>query len=140
MKTFLPSIERWSNFILVSTLRTFNCHLPAKFSVTIPRVFNKTWTDTENHVEMHIDDVCNLPGWLFWWNKSNFPKEKLRDNSRINSSQMRFLRSLSGVKLRDRMKSEEIRKKWNVEEMIVDIQNYQLKWNQHVLTDPVLFH
>ena len=32
-----------------------------------------------------------------------------------------------------RIKSEEIRKKWNVEEMIDDIQNYQLKWNQHVL-------
>ena len=32
---------------------------------------------------------------------------------------MRFLRSLSGVTLRDRIKSEEIRKKWNVEEMIV---------------------
>ena len=33
---------------------------------------------------------------------------------RINSSQMRFLRSLSGVTLRDRIKSEEIRKKWNI--------------------------
>ena len=45
---------------------------------------------------------------------------------------MRFLRSSSGVTLRDRIKSEEIRKKWNVEEMIDDIQNYQLKQNQHV--------
>ena len=34
-----------------------------------------------------------------------------RDKSRINSSEMRFLRSLSGVTLRDRIKSEEIRKK-----------------------------
>ena len=49
---------------------------------------------------------------------------------------MRFLRTLSDVTLRDRIKSEEIRKKWNVEEMIVDIQNYQLKWNQHVLRMP----
>ena len=40
---------------------------------------------------------------------------------------MKFLRSLSGVTLRDWIKSEEIRKKWNVEEMIDDIQNYQLK-------------
>ena len=45
---------------------------------------------------------------------------------------MRFLRSLTGVTLRDRIKSEE----WNVEEMIDDIQNYQLKWNQHVLRMP----
>ena len=38
--------------------------------------------------------------------------------------------------LRDRIKSEEIRNKWNVEEMIDDIQNYQLKRNQHVLRMP----
>ena len=50
-----------------------------------------------------------------------------RDKSTIKSSQMRFLRSLSGVTLRDRIKSEEVRKKWNVEEIIDDIQNYQLK-------------
>ena len=49
---------------------------------------------------------------------------------------MRFLRSLSGVTLRDRIESEEIRKTWNVEEMINDIQNYQLKWNQQVLRMP----
>ena len=49
---------------------------------------------------------------------------------------MRFLRSLSGVTLRDRIKSEEIRKYWKVEEMIDNIQNYQLKWNQHVLRMP----
>jgi hypothetical protein len=43
---------------------------------------------------------------------------------------------LSGVTLRDRIKSEEIRKKWKVEEMIDDIQNYELRWNQHVLRMP----
>ena len=40
------------------------------------------------------------------------------------------------VILRDRIKSEEIRKKWKVEEIIDDIQNYQQKWNQHVLRMP----
>jgi hypothetical protein len=59
-----------------------------------------------------------------------------RDKSRINSSKMRFLRSLNGVTLRDRIKSEEIRKKWKVEEMIDNIQNYQQKWNQHALRMP----
>ena len=44
--------------------------------------------------------------------------------------------SLRGVTLRDRMKSKEIRKKWKAEEMIGDTQNYQLKWNQHVLRIP----
>jgi hypothetical protein len=49
---------------------------------------------------------------------------------------MRFLRSLSGVTLRDRIKSEKIRKQWKVEEIIDDIKNYQQKWNQHVLRMP----
>ena len=48
---------------------------------------------------------------------------------------MRFLRSLNGVILRDRNKSEEMRKK-KVEEIIEDIQTYQQKWNQHVLRMP----
>ena len=56
-----------------------------------------------------------------------------RDKSKINSSQLRFLCSLSGVTLRDRIKSENIRKQRKVEEIIDDIQNYQQKWNQHVL-------
>ena len=55
---------------------------------------------------------------------------------RINSLQIRFLRSLSGVTLRDRIKSEKIRKQWKVEEIIDNIQNYQQKWNQHVLRMP----
>ena len=29
-----------------------------------------------------------------------------------------------------------MRKNWEVEEMIDDIQNYELKWNQHVLRMP----
>ena len=59
-----------------------------------------------------------------------------REKSRINSSQMKFLRSLSGVTLRDRIKCEKIRKQWKVEEIIDDIQNYQQNWNQHVLRMP----
>ena len=57
----------------------------------------------------------------------------------------RFLRSLGGVTLRDRIKSEEIKKKWNVEEMIDDVQNYQngtnmflggLKIDYHAISTP----
>ena len=44
--------------------------------------------------------------------------------------------SWSGVTLRDRIKSEKVRKQWKVEEIIDDIQNYQQKWNQHVLRMP----
>ena len=60
----------------------------------------------------------------------------VKETSRINSSQVRFLRSLSGFTLRDRIKREKIRKQWKVEEIIDDIQNYQHKWNQHVLRMP----
>ena len=49
---------------------------------------------------------------------------------------MRFLRSLSGITLRDRIKRKKIRKQWKVEEIIDDILNYQQKWNQHVLRMP----
>ena len=43
---------------------------------------------------------------------------------------------MSGLTLRDRIKSEKIRKQWKVEEIIDDIQNYQQKLNQHVLRMP----
>ena len=42
----------------------------------------------------------------------------------------------SRVTLRDRIKSEKIRKQWKVEEITDDIQSYQQKWNQHVLRMP----
>jgi hypothetical protein len=38
--------------------------------------------------------------------------------------------------LRDKIKSEKIRKQWKVEMIIDDIHNYQQKWNQHVLRMP----
>ena len=41
-----------------------------------------------------------------------------------------------GVTLRDKIKIEKIRKQWKVEEIIDNIQNYQQKWNQHVLSMP----
>ena len=43
---------------------------------------------------------------------------------------------MSGLTLRDRIKSEKIRKQWTVEEITDDIQNCQQKWNQHVLRMP----
>jgi hypothetical protein len=59
-----------------------------------------------------------------------------KDKSRINSSQMRFIRSLRGVTLRDRIKSEKISKQCKVEDIIDGIQNYQKKWDQNVLMMP----
>ena len=84
-------------------------------------------------IQLRFHNIVSKPAPLYG---SEYWTLRQRDKCRINSSQMRFLLSLSGVTLRDRIKSEEIRKKLYVEEMIHDIQTYQLKWNQHVLRMP----
>jgi hypothetical protein len=40
---------------------------------------------------------------------------------------------LTGVTLRDRIKSEDLRDRWRVYEMVQEVQNCQFKWMQHVL-------
>jgi hypothetical protein len=50
---------------------------------------------------------------------------------------MQFIRSLTGVTFRDRIKSEDLRNRWRVQEMVQEIQNYQSKCMQHVLRMPV---
>jgi hypothetical protein len=41
-----------------------------------------------------------------------------KDRNRIKSSQMKFARSLTGVTLRHRIKSEDLRNRWRVHEMV----------------------
>ena len=81
-------------------------------------------------IQLRFHNIVSISALLY-----GSPRQ--RDKSRINSSQMRFLPSLSGVTLRDRIKSDGIRKKCKLEEMLDDIQNYQPKWNKHVLRMPV---
>jgi hypothetical protein len=50
----------------------------------------------------------------------------------INSSQVKFIRSLTGV----RNKNEDFRSRWRVYVMVQEVQNYQFKWMQHVLRTP----
>jgi hypothetical protein len=45
---------------------------------------------------------------------------------------MIFLRSTLGVSLRDKIRSEEVRKQLNTERMVEEIQEYQKKWHNHV--------
>jgi hypothetical protein len=59
-----------------------------------------------------------------------------KDRNRINSSQMKSVRSLTGITLRDRIKSEDLRNRWRVYEMVQEVQNYQFKWMQHALRMP----
>jgi hypothetical protein len=49
---------------------------------------------------------------------------------------IKFIRSLRGVTLRDRIKSEDLRNRWRVHEMVQEVQNYQFKWMQRVLSTP----
>jgi hypothetical protein len=54
------------------------------------------------------------------------------DKTRIETSEMRFLRSVFGVSLRDTIRGEDVRKQLNTERMVEEIQEYQNKWHNHV--------
>jgi hypothetical protein len=51
---------------------------------------------------------------------------------RIETSQMRFLRAAAGVTLRDRIRSEDVRKRLQTRNVVEDIKQYQRKWLEHV--------
>jgi hypothetical protein len=50
---------------------------------------------------------------------------------RIETSQMRFLRAVAGVTLRDRIRSEDVMKRLQTGNVVEDIK-YQTKWLEHV--------
>jgi hypothetical protein len=52
-----------------------------------------------------------------------------QDCRRIETSQMRFLRSVAGVTLRDRINEE--RKILQTGNVVEDIKQYQIKWLEH---------
>jgi hypothetical protein len=51
-----------------------------------------------------------------------------QDGRRIETSQMRFLRAVAGVTLRDRIRSEYVRKKLQTGNVVEDIKRYQREW------------
>jgi hypothetical protein len=57
---------------------------------------------------------------------------RVADKRRIETSEMRFLRSVLGVSLRDKIRSEDERKQLNTERIVEEIQEYQNKWHNHV--------
>jgi hypothetical protein len=57
---------------------------------------------------------------------------RLQDCRRIETSQMRFLRAVAGVTLRDRIRSEDVRKGLQMGNVVEDIKQYQRKWLEHV--------
>jgi hypothetical protein len=55
-----------------------------------------------------------------------------QDCRRIETSQMRFLRTVAGVTLRDRIRSEDVKKILQTGNVVEDIKQYQRKWLEHV--------
>jgi hypothetical protein len=55
-----------------------------------------------------------------------------QDCRRIETSQMRFLRAVAGITLRDRIRSEDVRKRLQMGNVVEDIKQYQRKWLEHV--------
>ena len=56
-----------------------------------------------------------------------------KDKNKIESSEMRFLKRLHGVSLRDRVRSADIRNELDLESGIVeDVVQYQNNWKGHV--------
>jgi hypothetical protein len=53
---------------------------------------------------------------------------RTEDKRRIETSDMKFLRSVLGVSLRYKIRSENVRKQLNTERMVEEIQEYQKKW------------
>jgi hypothetical protein len=50
---------------------------------------------------------------------------------RIETSQMMFLRALAGVTLRDRIRSEDVRKVLQTGNVVESIKQYQKEWLEH---------
>ncbi|KAJ4433803.1 hypothetical protein ANN_16115 [Periplaneta americana] len=73
-------------------------------------------------VQIRFHNIISKPA-LSYGNECWTLRQK--EINRINASQMRFLRSLTGVTLRGRIRSEDIRNQWEVEEMTADVQHYQ---------------
>lgn len=59
-----------------------------------------------------------------------------QEKRRLEASQMRFMRSLLGVTLRDRIRSQVIRDGLRVRSVVEEVLEYQLKWHQHVQRMP----
>ena len=55
-----------------------------------------------------------------------------KDKTRIQSAEMRFLRSVGGYRREDRKRNVDIRQELNINELNTTIHNYRDKWKSHV--------
>ncbi|KAF7656129.1 hypothetical protein LDENG_00046000, partial [Lucifuga dentata] len=59
-----------------------------------------------------------------------------RTRSRIQAAEMRFLCRVSGITLRDRVRSSDIREGLGVELLLLRIERSQLRWFRHLIRTP----
>jgi hypothetical protein len=57
---------------------------------------------------------------------------KKRDEQRLEATQMAFLRHLLGNSKLDRERNESVREKLGVQNIVLEIKQYQREWLQHV--------
>jgi hypothetical protein len=61
-----------------------------------------------------------------------FGGEQKREEHRLETSQMRFLRHILGITESDSKRNHSVRKKLGVQNIVLEIQQYQRKWLQHL--------
>jgi hypothetical protein len=57
---------------------------------------------------------------------------KKRDEQRLKASQMKFIRHLLGITKLDRERTQSVREKLGVQNIVLEIKQYQREWLQHV--------
>ena len=80
-------------------------------------------------VQIRFHNVLSKPALLYG---SETWTIRAQDRKRIETAQMRFLRSVEKVTLRDKKKSSEIRDKLKVKNITNEIKDYQKNWQCHV--------
>lgn len=81
-------------------------------------------------IKLKLHNVISKPTLLYG---SETWVLRAADKRRIETAEMRFLRPLLGLSLRDQIKSEEIRKQLKIKRtMVEEVIEYQNKWYQHV--------
>jgi hypothetical protein len=80
-------------------------------------------------IQVRMHNVLSKPAMMY---RSETWILRLQDCRRIETSQMRLLRAVAGVTLRDTIRSEDVRKRLQTGNVVEYIKQYQRKWLEHV--------
>ena len=107
--------------IIAKKSQTYN-----KINGVIRRHFGKQMTkETKLRIHNMTDKAALKSGSEVWVLKK-------RDEQRLQAAQIKFLRHLLGITKLDKEKSQSIRGKTGVQNIVKEIKQYQQKWLQHV--------